>query len=316
MIIDVHTHVYLRGMLPDAFWQRLEQNYYRSFSSLSEDTIYKNFIEPMFNATPEDLIHDMESAGIDKSITFFLDWGLSAYGEANVSIVEANEFVAESVKKYPDRLVGFVAVDPRRPDALSIVKQGIDNGLTGIKLHPASGWYPNSSEAYEIYRFAERERFPVLTHSGGIGSGLRAKYAQPINFDEVLGDFPEMNLCLAHLGMGAGQDEIVSMMMYSRNLWTDISFYGQAQAHQSWPDFVQTIRSFMNMAPGKVMFGSDWPFFKLYVPNQKWVDQIHDLRDKPSVAEMLVNRGYNPFTVDEIERIMGKNAMKFLNKKQ
>jgi predicted TIM-barrel fold metal-dependent hydrolase len=209
MIIDAHTHLYLRDMLPDAFWQRFEQNYYRSFSGLPKDSTYKNFIEPMLNATPEDLIKDMDSAGIDRSITFFLDWGLSVHGEAKISIEKANEFVADAVKRYPDRLVGFVAVDPRRPDALNIVKQGIDSGLSGIKLHPPAGWYPDSPEAYEIYRFAEKEGLPVLTHSGGIGSGLRAKFAQPINFDGVLGDFPGMNLCLAHLGMGAGQDEII-----------------------------------------------------------------------------------------------------------
>ena len=48
--------------------------------------------------------------GVDKAIIFSLRYGDSA------GIDGDDEVTARAVRKYPDKFVGFAAVDPRRPD--------------------------------------------------------------------------------------------------------------------------------------------------------------------------------------------------------
>jgi predicted TIM-barrel fold metal-dependent hydrolase len=312
MIIDAHAHLFTRDMLPERFWRETEYAFSITFKDMSKEMMKKNFIEPYYDSTPERLIKEMDSAGIDKSIVFSLDWGLGL-GEPKISIRDANNFIAEAVKKYPDRLTGFVAIDPRRDNALEIVREGIDNGLSGIKIHPTTGYYPNSKEAYELFEFAESNSLPIISHSGSVGRGLRGKYAQPINFDEPLSDFPKLKISLAHLGMGGWSEEIPMLFTCYPNLYSDISFYGQITCIRSKPDFIRTIRYFLNVGGDKIMFGSDWPFLKVFFTNKQWVDAIQELRNSESTS-ILENQGYSKIKLSELNRIFSKNVLEFLKK--
>jgi predicted TIM-barrel fold metal-dependent hydrolase len=53
--------------------------------------------------------------------------------------VKDNEYVAKSVKKYPNMLIGFALVDPQRGrEAAEELKRCVTKlGIKGLKLHPA-----------------------------------------------------------------------------------------------------------------------------------------------------------------------------------
>src|SRR5258707_12971332 len=56
-------------------------------------------------------------ARVDKAIVFSLRYGDSA------GIDGDDEGTARAVRKYPDKFVGFAALDPRRPDFMDLLRR-------------------------------------------------------------------------------------------------------------------------------------------------------------------------------------------------
>ena len=104
MIIDTHVHLLPKGLAPGKLWES-----------------YEKFGVPSMQATCDELLQDMDEAGIDKSIIVGIDMGASPYlGEGEISVKEQNRLIAEHVKAHPDRLLGVAGIDPRRGE------EGID----------------------------------------------------------------------------------------------------------------------------------------------------------------------------------------------
>jgi predicted TIM-barrel fold metal-dependent hydrolase len=55
------------------------------------------------------------------------------------------------------------------------------------------------------------------------------------------------------------------------------------------------------LGKGRILFGSDWPFFKLLISQKKWVETVRNIQSCGKEA------GFK-FTEDEILAIIGKNA--------
>jgi len=80
----------------------------------------------MVLGTIEALIADMDEAGVDKSVAAPLDFGVMCKQETDLSIWEINEYIAEAQKKHPDRIIGFVGVDPLRgSEAIHLLEKGV-----------------------------------------------------------------------------------------------------------------------------------------------------------------------------------------------
>ena len=77
-------------------------------------------------ATAEELLADMDANGVDKTVlvqTSFSTWD--------------NGYVADSARKYPDRLVGHGLIDPQDPDNASLIRYWAEErGLVGFRFHP------------------------------------------------------------------------------------------------------------------------------------------------------------------------------------
>lgn len=58
----------------------------------------------------------MDEAGIDKTVIVALDFQPLFRGK--ISYKEYNDMVAEMFNEYPDRLIGFAGIDPRREKKL------------------------------------------------------------------------------------------------------------------------------------------------------------------------------------------------------
>ena len=54
----------------------------------------------------------MDEAGIDKTVILGLDYEYLFKGK--ISYKEYNDYVANILKEYPDRFIGFAGIDPRR----------------------------------------------------------------------------------------------------------------------------------------------------------------------------------------------------------
>ena len=117
MIIDFHTHI---------FPPQIKNNREKYLD-----------LDPLFNAlysnpkaklvTADDLIASMDEHNIDISVVLNIAWSSPEICR------ETNDYILESVARYPGRLVGFCMIALDSPDtALKEIERCAKNGAKGI----------------------------------------------------------------------------------------------------------------------------------------------------------------------------------------
>ena len=101
MIIDFHTHI---------FSPQTTNNRHKYIDNDPCFAIlYANKDARL--ATADELISSMDEAGIDISVITNIGW------TTHQMCVETNDYILESIARYPDRLVGFATVQPQSGEA-------------------------------------------------------------------------------------------------------------------------------------------------------------------------------------------------------
>ena len=129
----------------------------------------------------DDLVRNLDEAGLDCAVAFPLGASYTDYSEAN-------QIMADEMAKYPKRIISFCRINPNfGPEATA---RSLDHclgtlKLKGIKLHPEIEFFdPNEAELMEpIYHAARRYRVPIIFHTGmsskaspGVIAELAARY--------------------------------------------------------------------------------------------------------------------------------------------
>ena len=303
MISDVHTHLCDYDIVAKPFWDGLAELTALRVNRPVE-RVQKRLPE-FWDISGDMIVKDMDAAGIDKSVLLATDWGLARYlGEPKLNIEEINKVFADAAAKHPQRLIAFAGIDPRRNKATEMIGRFLKEwGMKGIKFHPAAGFYPNDKACYPIYEKALEYGVPVLLHTGESLKPLYFKYCQPIYVQEVVMDFPDLPIILAHTG-GCWYSEAVAICNNATNVYLDLSLW---QGRLLRPlEFYRALRTLLDSVPWqRVLFGSDYPFLKLLINQERWVKAFTEIPD--SVKEHGIE-----FTDEEIAGIMGGNAAKIL----
>jgi predicted TIM-barrel fold metal-dependent hydrolase len=303
MIIDVHTHLCDYDIVAQPFWDGWAELAALRINRPVERV--QKRVPEFWDISGDMIVKDMNAAGIDKSVLLAVDWGLARYlGEPKLSIEEINKVFADAAEKYPQRLIAFAGIDPRRDKAAEMVERFLKEwGMKGIKLHSAAGFYPNDKVCYPIYEKALEYGVPVLLHTGEVLKPLYFKYCQPIYVQEVAMDFPDLPIILAHTG-GCWYSEAVAICSNATNVYLDLSVW---QPRLLRPlEFYRALRKLLDSVPWqRVLFGSDYPYLKLLINQERWVKAFTEIPD--SVKEQGIE-----FTAEEIAGIMGGNAAKIL----
>jgi uncharacterized protein len=166
------------------------------------------------NSDNKKFIETMDIYGIDKSCV--------SSAEAFYYSVEGNDLVANLMKKYPERIIGFCVPNPYK-DPVKEIRRCIENGFKGIKLHPWLYECPLSSSYYiPIFKEAEENNMPILFHSGGSLSMPDFKYATPDMIFSVAESFPELNFIVGHMGLERWK-EFMEKAIPFKNIYLDIT---------------------------------------------------------------------------------------------
>ena len=77
-------------------------------------------------------------------------------------------------------------------------------GAVALKLHPVHGGFPPNDRAlYTVYAYCAGHQVPVIFHVGtSVFPGSTNSYADPALIEDVLRDFPDLTVVLAHGGRG------------------------------------------------------------------------------------------------------------------
>ena len=181
-------------------------------------------------------------------------------GRAQVPNDDVAAFAAENA----DIMIAFASVDPTRgAEALREARRLIASGIRGFKLHPpVQQFHANDRIAYPLYEVIAEARLPIIFHTGhsGIGAGMpggggiRLKYGNPMDIDDVAVDFPDIPIVLAHPSF-PWQDEALSVCLHKPQVFIDLS--GWSPKYFS-PALIQYANTLLKH---KMLFGSDFPFF-------------------------------------------------------
>jgi len=297
MIIDDHCHVWDKESLSGELYRILE-------------LIAKQFnfdLDLILNGTHERLVEEMDDAGIDKTVIVSLDYEYHYRGK--LSFKEYNNRIAEMVNDYPDRLIGFGGIDPRRgKGAIQELERCIEElGLKGVKFWTLTGFYPDDLKFYPFYKRVEELDALIFCHTGMGPATTYLKYCRPAYVDTVAVDFPNIKIIMAHIG-DPWTNEAIAVATKNPNVYLDISAWEPAFKMVPFAFYQTLIQAKLSCGINKILFGTDWPLFTPILSLKKWVRGIKKMKVPPPLQLM----GLPEFTEDEKNKILGENARKLL----
>lgn len=236
MIIDVHSHAW---RFPEDFSEDFRRQARRARAGIELDL--RVDYEAYRQNAPDDT----------RTIVFG--------GKARLSGLWVDDrYVASYVAQDPQRLIGFLSVDPTQDGWQEEIRFGHEElGLRGIKLLPMyAGFRPDDPRLDDLWRHAQSRRLPVLLHTGTTFiAQAPLECTLPRHIEPVATRFPDVKIILAHLGHPY-EGECVVVVRKHANLFADIS----ALHYRPW----QLYNSLMLVQEygvwDKVLFGTDYPF--------------------------------------------------------
>ncbi|MFX0133894.1 MAG: amidohydrolase family protein [Candidatus Hodarchaeota archaeon] len=310
MIINIHTHLSNENARPQNSWKFIPKAI-STEKGFSKKELYDKFMSRILFRDADMFIKNLDDAGIDKALVMTVDHGMSPAGEAKWSIEEMNQWIAEEVAKYPDRLYALCAVDPRRGDrAIKLIEKAVDEwGMKGVKFHPTSGYYPDDPAFFPLYERMVELDVPLHSHTANvIGPPAMSKYADPIYLDTIAARFVDLNIVMLHCGSISYPYKCMELMLARPNLYAEISGY-QLAAFFIPEFFYKVIRDFLKLpalfisAPkDRLMFGSDWPMMG---DDKTWVEFVKNIPENAKKYNIKIKK-------KDIRHILGENAKKFL----
>jgi len=199
-----------------------------------------------------------------------------------------NDEVAAFAAENSDIVMAFASVDPMRgPEAVKEARRLIaTGGIRGFKLHPPlQQFHANDKRAYAFYEVIAEAKLPVIFHTGhsGIGTGMpggggvRLKYGNPMDIDDVAVDFPDMPIIMAHPSF-PWQDEAISVCLHKPQVYIDLS--GWSPKYFS-PILIQYANTLLKK---KMLFGSDYP---LITPD-RWMTDFAAIAIRDEVRPLIL----------------------------
>ncbi len=194
----------------------------------------------------EEFLSVMDENGIDAVVT---TPPYSSIG-ADRTYDDANAFLADAMERAPDRILGFIRVNPHLQEhALKSIEEGVRHqGFRGVKLHPRNEAFAINSEelAFPIAELAARLRVPLLIHTGEPDT---YGFAQPTLVGGLADAFPEVTLILGHMGKRLFEDAIL-VAKWFENIVLETSFRSPREI----------ARAVNRVGAERVVYGSDMPF--------------------------------------------------------
>jgi predicted TIM-barrel fold metal-dependent hydrolase len=189
---------------------------------------------------PEKLIPLLDDAGIDRAVVM-------TYVDVPGPKADAVEYVADAVARYPDRLIGFVRLDPNGRDvARAILDRAVlELGFRGVKLHPTTTLaHPAADPTIELLERCAELGVPVLFHCGD------DPYTTPQAIEAAAARVPACSIVMGHMGGYFHVDDAIAAAARQPNLYLETS---------AMPYPPRIGEAVWLLGPGRVLFGSDGP---------------------------------------------------------
>ncbi len=300
-LIDFHCHIASEMCFPPSFRNGIVDNIGVAMEAkglpLTKEKIAKLIEGTLQDPLCDVLVNEMDEAGIKAAVLLLPDFTY-ALRDGTHTIEELIEHHRVVQKRHPGRFWVMVGVDPRwGQDGINLFERAISEyGFDGMKLYPPCGYTLSDKALWPYYEICSEYSLPVLSHIGASSAVLNGALAQPIFVEEAAKDFPGVDFVLAH-GSIHYPDECAMLCSSRPNVYLDVSGYQTT-------DISELNRLLRRGISHKILFGTDWPIFRL---QGRQVDFV----------KRLDGRGVFPDSVLPLERqlFLHKNAERLLAKK-
>lgn len=206
--------------------------------------------------------------------------------------------LADLKRTFPETVLPFVHIDPRRTAIMDILKRCVEDwGFSGIKIYPSLGHFPYDARLNPVYEYAEAHNLPVIahcspynpTHNKGWPWEIKAllagskipldldtnnrkrlcsNFANPLNYKFVMEDFRNLKICLAHWGsdyfwaryLDHPEDKDNWMMIIKDMLEVHKNLYADISYTLNKQEFFPLLKVLLHdpKIRNQVLFGSDY----------------------------------------------------------
>ena len=271
MIIDFHTHVFSPRLKED------RNRYIESDPCFA--TLYSSPKAKV--ATADELIDSMDKEGIDVSVILNGGW------TTHELCVETNDYILESITRYPERLIGFCTVQPQSLDAaIAEIERCAAGGIRGVgEIRPDTQFFQlTEHEIMEpLVEVMVKHNLILLTHaSEPVGHQYPGKgNVTPDMLYPFITSFPDLTVVCAHWGGGlpfyALMPEVKEAM---GNVYFDTAASPFLYSPRIYSQVVQLVGA------DKILFGSDYPL----LAQSRFLEEIGSL-DLPQETKDLILSG-------------------------
>lgn len=276
MIIDSHCHTASGKYTPRSFIDGAIANAVAKLSAqgvpVSREKIAAAYENKMQDPLCDELVAEMADAGIAKSILLVPDFTY-ALKDCPLTIEESFFGHLDILRRHPGKFEVFGGVDPRwGADGLTLFERSLaEFGFRGFKIYPPCGYSPSMRELFPFYELCAHHHAPVVVHIGPTSPVLDFSTSYPFLVDEAARAFPTVNFILAH-GAVSFTEECAMMCAFRPNVYLDISAYQSTLSRGRAGDAVRQVTG--RGINHKVLFGTDWPVFRLQADQPTLVEAI------------------------------------------
>jgi predicted TIM-barrel fold metal-dependent hydrolase len=285
MIIDFHTHVFPPQV------KKKRDRYVAADPSFA--LLYSNKKARL--ATTEELIASMDQEEIDVSVILNIGW------TTHDLCVETNDYILESIARYPNRLIGFGAVQPLSPEAAAReIERCAQGGMRGIgELRPDVQLLDlaDTSVTEPFFATLRQHNLILLVHaSEPVGHCYPGKgsVTPELLYDLITG-LPEHPIVCAHWGGGL---PFYALMPEVKAALANVFFDTAASPYLYQPRIYPQVAELAGR--DKILFGSDWPLLR----PSRLREEIDSLDLPPETRELILSG--NAQRLLNIERAPGK----------
>lgn len=279
MLIDFHTHIF-----PP--WLREKRDEY-----IQRDPCFSLlYSQPKARiATAEELLASMDEAGIDLSIVLNIGW------VSHELCVRTNDYILDSVSRYPTRLVGFCTIQPRTGDAAIVelercAKAGA-KGVGELRSDVQGFDLTDKTTMKPLVEATLKNGLIFLTHSSepvGHEYSGKGKITPDILYS-FINEFPDLKLVCAHWGGGL---PFYALMPEVAKALSNVYFDTAATVLLYKPEVFEQVSHVISS--NKILFGSDYPL----THQNRVLAQVHS----------------SQLSEKDKTRILGANAQRLLYK--
>lgn len=238
----------------------------------------------------------LDNCGINKAVCFA---PFESYFNSNGE--SPSRWMYEQIKN-DDRLMAFGTIDFTKDNLKEQVEEIYQMGLSGIKMHPAFQKFKVDEErACQVYEVAEKRGLPISFHTGI--HWHRISSYNTLLYDEVAYKFPELKICMEHVGGYSFFNEAVAVMCNNPGrIYAGLTSVLHHNTHKYWYLGKEKIKDLIWLTDIKqCIFGLDFPYTK---PNQiiEAMQQLRECIKESSLGD------------DEIEKVFGGNLLDMIKK--